>query len=271
MPETPGGVHDAQADSPPDWAIEQPRTLRGSACNWVARQLPLKRVRSRLRQPLASITFDDFPKSAWTIGGAIVERFGARGTYFTSGRFCGAREYGVQYYDADDLRALHAAGHEVGSHTYLHRSVRNMPSRELVADAERNAAFVREVLGDDATLSSFAFPFGDVSPRTKFLYSRLYPCCRGIRARVNSGRLDLAQLWAVPLEVRHWTAQRVEQRVEEARALNGWLVFFTHDVSEAPSPYGCTPAMLEHALGCVTGAGMEVLPVRDALRVATGP
>jgi peptidoglycan/xylan/chitin deacetylase (PgdA/CDA1 family) len=231
--------------------------------------MPTKWARSRLTRPVASVTFDDFPKSAWPAGGPVVERFGARATYFTAGRFCGIREEGIDYFDADDLRALHAAGHEVGSHTYFHRHVPEVRSSELVADAQRNADFVRGIVGD-VELSSFAFPFGDVSPRTKLLFSRLYPCCRGIRQGINAGFLDLGQLWAVPLEVRHWTAEQIEQRVAEAKACNGWIVFFTHDVSETPAPYGCTPAILEHALRTVTGAGVEVLPVRDALHRATG-
>ena len=249
--------------------MEKPFTFRDRLNNWASRKIPVKRARSRLSRPLATVTFDDFPKSAWTAGGPILRGFGARGTYFAAGRYCGTEEYGIEYYDADDLRAVHAAGHEVGSHTFFHRYVPEVLSRDLVADARRNADFVRGILGD-VTLSSFAFPFGDVSPRTKLLFSRLYPCCRGIRPGVNAGVLDLAQLWAVPLEVRHWTAQEVEERVEEARRQNGWIVFFTHDVSETPAPYGCTPAMLEHALRTVASAGMPVLPIREALREATG-
>jgi peptidoglycan/xylan/chitin deacetylase (PgdA/CDA1 family) len=246
----------------------KPFTFRDRLANWASRRMPVKWARSRLTAPVASITFDDFPKSAWTAGGPILERFGARATYFTAGRFCGIREEGIDYYDADDLRALHAAGHEVGSHTYFHRHVPEVRSSELVADAQRNAEFVRGILGD-VELSSFAFPFGDVSPRTKLLFSRLYPCCRGIRPGINTGFLDLGQLWAVSLEVRHWTAEGIEQRVAEAKARNGWIVFFTHDVSETPAPYGSTPAILEHALRTVAEAGIEVLPVRDALRRAT--
>jgi peptidoglycan/xylan/chitin deacetylase (PgdA/CDA1 family) len=250
--------------------MEKPFTFSDRLTNWFSRQLPVNRARSRLTRPVASVTFDDFPRSAWTCGGPIVERFGARATYYTAGRFCGVREEGIEYYNADDLRALHAAGHEVGAHTFCHRYVREVGSRELVDDAQRNAAFFREVLGDFEA-STFAFPFGDVSPRTKLVFSRLYPCCRGIRAGVNTQMLDLAQLWAVSLEVRLWSAAHVERRVEEARARNGWIIFFTHDVSETPEPYGSTPAILEHALRTVADAGIEVLPVRDAFRLATAP
>lgn len=239
---------------------EQPFTFGDRVRNWAARRMPVRSARLRLDRPVASVTFDDFPRSAWTVGGPLVERFGGRATYFTSGRFCGIREHGVQYYGVDDLRALHAAGHEVGSHTWEHRHVPRVPSHELVADARRNADFLRRTMGD-VRVESFAYPFGDASPRTKLLYSRLYSCCRGIRAGVNAGAVDLAHLAAIPLEVRHWSAAQVERWVNEACDRNGWIVFFTHDVSDAPTPYGSTPAILEHALRCLDAAGIEIVPV----------
>ena len=34
----------------------------------ITQRLPMKPVKSRLKSPVASITFDDFPRSAWTRG-----------------------------------------------------------------------------------------------------------------------------------------------------------------------------------------------------------
>ncbi len=53
-----------------------------------------------------------------------------------------------------------------------------------------------------------------------------------------------------------------------SRALHdhGWLIFYTHDVSDAPSEYGSTPAMLDWALSRLAEARIPVLPVREALR-----
>jgi hypothetical protein len=48
------------------------------------------------------------------------------------------------------------------------------------------------------------------------------------------------------------------------------LILYTHDVSDTPSPYGSTPAMLDWALGRVAAARIEVLPVREALPMALG-
>ena len=228
------------------------------------RQLPVKRVRSRLRSPVASFTFDDFPQSAWTAGGPLLDRYGAKGTYYTAGSHCGTVEDELLSFNAEDLRAVHAAGHEIACHTFSHRRSPQVASADLEADFDRNTAFLRGLLGDVA-LESFAYPYGSVSPRTKRLAGRRFPSSRGIRAGVNAGTLELAQLKAVPLEVREWSAEMVERLVERARQRSGWIIFFSHDISESPSPYGATPAMLEHALATVRSAGIDILPVRDAL------
>jgi peptidoglycan/xylan/chitin deacetylase (PgdA/CDA1 family) len=219
-------------------------------------------AKARLARPAASFTFDDFPKSAWTVGGPLIEAHGGRGTYFTSGRYCGVREDGIDYYDAGDLRALKAAGHEIGCHTFAHRKSSQVASAELEADWDRNAAFLDEA-ANGAELVSFAFPYGDASPRTKAMASRRFPVSRGIWKGVNRGRIDLAQLRVQPLEARSWTARAVEQRVKRAAETGGWLVFFSHDVCSAPSPYGATPDMLKHALDTAGAAGLDILPVRD--------
>lgn len=226
-------------------------------------------VPARLARPAASFTFDDFPKSAWTVGGPLLEARGGRGTYFTSGRYCGVREDGIDYYDAEDLRALKAAGHEIGCHTFAHRRSSQVASAELQADWDRNADFLQEA-AEGAELSSFAFPYGDASPRTKALASRRFPVSRGIWKGVNRGSVDAAQLRVQPLEARSWTARAVERRVKRAVETQGWLVFFSHDVSETPSPYGATPDMLKHAIDAAGAAGLDILPVRDAYRRLVG-
>jgi peptidoglycan/xylan/chitin deacetylase (PgdA/CDA1 family) len=243
-------------------------TFFSRVSSWVARQVPVKLVRARLDGALASITFDDFPKSAWTTGGPILEGFKAQATYYVAGGFCGRRENGLEYFNAADLLAVHAAGHEVGGHTFSHPHVPAVSSRALVQDADRNAAFIREVLGD-VLLSSFAYPYGDVSPRTKLLFSRLFPSCRGIRPGLNAGAIDLSQLRAVPLYSRLWRPGEVERLVAEAKAVNGWIILYTHDVSDNPTPWGCTPALLEHALRTLQQAGIGVLPVKHALARVT--
>ncbi len=238
-------------------------SLSARANNLVTRHLPLKLARSRLTRPVASVSFDDFPKSAWTVGGPILARLGARATYYAAGRFLGLAAEGIDYYDACDLRELLAAGHEVGAHSYAHQSAPSLRPRALAADAERNDQALTPLL--DHRMNSYAYPYGAVSPRDKAAMGARFASARGIRPGVNAGWIDLAQLRAVPLEHRRWVPAEIDAAVARATAAPGWVIFFTHDVSDTPSPFGCTPAMLAYALERLAEAGVETIPVRQAM------
>ena len=49
---------------------------------------------------------------------------------------------------------------------------------------------------------------------------------------------------------------------------NGWLNFYGHDVATEPSPYGCTPSQLRHALDAATKRDVAIMTVAGALRAA---
>jgi peptidoglycan/xylan/chitin deacetylase (PgdA/CDA1 family) len=230
---------------------------------FVTRHTPVKLARSNLSRPVASLTFDDFPRSAWTAGGPLLARYGARATYYAAGRFLGAHEDGLDYYTPGDLREVLDAGHEVGAHSYAHEAAPGLSTRRLRVDADRNDRALQPLLGQ--RMASYAYPFGSVDPRTKAAMGGRYASARGITPGVNAGVIDLAQLRANPLERRSWSEGAVEQAVAQAVASRGWVVFFTHDVSGAPSPYGATPDMLQHVLEQLAAASIEVLPVRQAM------
>ncbi len=230
----------------------------------LTRWLPAKPMRSRLKGPVASFTFDDFPKTAWTVAGPILAQHRALATYYTSGSRCGTFADGSQQYDREDLAAVASAGHEIGCHSFAHVDASTMSDAELEADTQKNLEFIRETVGD-VSLSSFAYPNGDVNPRAKLHYARAFPTSRGIHGGVNAGMLDLAQLRIVSLSNCGREPGSLQRWLEEARAKNGWLIFITHDVTEKPEFWGCTPKLFDEALAETRRAGLEILPVKSAL------
>jgi hypothetical protein len=74
----------------------------------------------------------------------------------------------------------------------------------------------------------------------------------------------------VSLESRRWNKDRIVAAIVRTVQSNGWLILYTHDISETPSPYGSTPAMLDWTLAQVAAASIQILPVREALAVALG-
>jgi peptidoglycan/xylan/chitin deacetylase (PgdA/CDA1 family) len=235
----------------------------------MARKLPVKTARLAGHRPVASITFDDFPKNAWTLGGPILAKHGVRGTYYTAGGFCGRTVDGTVFYDRDDLKALVAAGHELGCHGYGHQPTPALSTEQLRQDAERNQEFLKSFTGGVPAVS-YAFPYGRVSPRTKRFYAPRFSNVRGVHPGVNIGRVDLAQLNTISLESRCWEPEKIEAAIQRVVQEHGWLVLYTHDVSDTPSPYGSTPQMLDWALAKVAAARIPVLPMREALPVALG-
>jgi peptidoglycan/xylan/chitin deacetylase (PgdA/CDA1 family) len=234
-----------------------------------SRALPLKHVVSKLDAPVASLTFDDFPRSAWTAGGPLLARYGARGTYYAAGRMLGASDEGVDYCTEQDLHAVLAAGHEIGAHSFAHEKAPALSTAALLADAERNADALEPILG--ARMTSYAYPYGEVSARAKAAMAGRFANARGIRKGVNAGLVDLAMLNAIPLEHRRWVPDEIDAAIARAVAKTGWLILFTHDVDAAPTPFGCTPQMLEYALEGLSRAGVEMIPVRQAMaRVVFG-
>jgi peptidoglycan/xylan/chitin deacetylase (PgdA/CDA1 family) len=197
----------------------------------LARKLVRQPIRLAGHRPVVSITFDDFPKSAWTQGGPVLARYDVRGTYYTAGGFCGRTIDGTAFYDARDLTALASAGHEIGCHGFGRQPVPALTTEDLVADVARNREFLAPFLKGKAP-ASYAFPLGRVSPRTKRFYASRFASLRGTHCGVNVGRVDLAQLNVISLEERCWDQEAIEAAIQRVRHSNGWLILYTHDVSE---------------------------------------
>jgi len=233
----------------------------------LARNVKINGLDTRLAEPVVSFTFDDFPRSALTEGGRILRERGWAGAYFAAGGFCGRRVDGIDYFDRDDLVRAAEEGHEIGCHTFSHLRLPGASALAVEADLERNAAFMADAL-PGYRLTSFAYPYGDLDLGKKALIARRFPVCRGIWPGVNAGRMDFAQLKAVPLERRSLAGLHVEAWLDRVQAERGWLIFFTHDVSDDPSDYGCFRRTFEAVADAVARRGIRVLPVKSAVGLA---
>ena len=85
--------------------------------------------------------------------------------------------------------------------------------------------------------------------------------CRGIYGGVNGPDLDLNLLRANSLYGDVDRLAHVEELISENERKKGWLIFYTHDVRDNPSRYGCTPALLESALSAAIRSGSKISTV----------
>jgi peptidoglycan/xylan/chitin deacetylase (PgdA/CDA1 family) len=246
---------------------------------WRAAAL-LERSRIRLHKSLAvnecflqlgrgivSFTFDDFPRSAYLIGGAVLQKHGAQGTYYAALSLMSATTDLGQHFTPDDVRHLLADGHELGCHTFSHLSCSHNSAGAIEADLRKNQAELNKIV-PDYHLNQFAYPYGHVSVRAKRIAGRFFRASRSTYPGINTNRSDLNLLLAARLYSRiPWT--HIRNLISEMVASHGWLIFFTHDVEQHPSPYGCTRQYLEDAIKCVLESGAQILTVGEVL-VGTG-
>ncbi len=235
----------------------------------VGRKLGVEPVALKPSRGVLSLSFDDIPASAWTEAGPVLAEHGVKATYYVCGGLSGRTNLNLPQFETEHLQALHAAGHEVGCHTFEHASTLRLSPSDLGRSLARNAAWVRERLGG-YRMMTFAYPFGDVALGSKPIVGARFLCGRGVRDGINSGRADRNNLAAIGLESRRLPSYDFEALVQRTADDRGWLVAYGHDVSDRPTPYGCTPTDLDRLIRLARTAGLDVLPVAEAWkRVAT--
>jgi peptidoglycan/xylan/chitin deacetylase (PgdA/CDA1 family) len=220
--------------------------------------------------PLVSFTFDDVPESAYANGARILEALGVRGTFYIASGQCGwdNKVMGWHVIDREHVKALYENGHEIGCHTFSHARVDQIDTRALEEECRRNRDTLREACAG-IELTNFCYPFGRLSLAAKRHLERRFDSCRGTYKGINAGVIDLGLLKVIQLYDRTLTSDQLQRVLRETCERNGWLIFYTHHVTESPSDIGCSPRSLRATAQAARAAGMQCLPIREAL-VAIG-
>jgi peptidoglycan/xylan/chitin deacetylase (PgdA/CDA1 family) len=242
-------------------------SLRARISNRLAMHLPVSTARLSNTQPMVSFTFDDIPRSAATNGAAALEAYCAKATFYVSGGMVGDRTPHWEHASADDLLALYDNGHELACHTYSHRRVCDLNAKTINWEIERNRAYLKS-LRPSIRIENFAYPFGWASLTGKYQLRTPFKSSRGIVPGINHGNIDLQLLKAVPLIDGQVSHHEIDQWMDAAVASNGWLIFYTHDVVDAPSIYGCSLKSLDFALAAAARRKIAIRSVAEALKVA---
>lgn len=213
--------------------------------------------------PIVSFTFDDFPRSAYSTGGAILEKFGARGTYYVAAGFLNASNELGDLCIEDDLHSLLEKGHELATQTFGHSSGRTTPLTAFQADVCKGMKAVEHLAGHNST--NFAYPYGHATLRTKKHLGPRLTSSRSVIPGFNGPEIDLNLLLANRLYGDVDNSPKIEQLILQNVQQRSWLILYTHDVRPCPSEYGCTPALFEFAVSLASRAGGRILTVQQAL------
>ena len=267
-PPAPGVVDDVRADSSvyldslADWDAHRSLGVRISAR--LSRHIPTRPVVLKNEKPIVTFTFDDVPETALTEGARLLEQAKARGTFYISTALLGRRTAHWTVIDAEGVRELHRGGHEIGLHGHAHVPVGLRGDREFAADIARNRETLRSI-DPSALAENFAYPYGLASFARKLRLSKLVRSSRGVESGVNSGTIDAQFIRSVALGEASIGYAELERYLDQAIDNNGWLVFFTHDVGDAPSPYGVSRRMLDYAIEASIRRGIDILTLNAAL------
>jgi peptidoglycan/xylan/chitin deacetylase (PgdA/CDA1 family) len=233
-------------------------------CKWSAARFCRRPVDIRCERPMVSFSFDDFPRTAVSAGGQVLKDLGIRGTYFVAFGLENSETSGGPAFTTDDLHQAVSDGHELGCHTYGHDLSHRVNTARYEASVQRNQDRLAE-LNLKVPWRVFAYPAGSASAGTKRIVQERFLCGRGTSPGVNARNSDLNllranSLYSAQRPVAHHVAQ-----IDDVIAKRGWLIFYTHDVQDQPSQYGCSAAYLREIAQAAVDRGVEILPVGEAV------
>lgn len=236
-----------------------PKGVQRRAARWFA----CRPCRIRLQSPIISFTFDDFPRSALLTGGAILQKHGAVGTYYTSLGLMGKMTRTGQIFTREDLDELTRNQHEIACHTFDHFDSWETEPADFEASIRRNQQRAVELV-PNARFKSLSYPLSWPRPQTKRRIGRHYKCARGGGQTFNSGTADLNYLKAFFIEQSRENFEAISGIIDANARARGWLIFATHDVCDSPTRYGCTPGLFERVVKYSVESGAVILPVHAA-------
>ncbi len=222
--------------------------------------------RIQLKAPLISFTFDDFPKSALVNGGSILRTHDAIGTYYASFGLMGKTAPTGEIFSREDLGEFVRQGHELACHTFDHCHSWDTDPAEFEASILRNQQAVAQLL-PGTRMRCLSYPISHPRPETKRRTAKHYDCARGGGQTFNAGIVDLNYLKAFFIEQCRGDFESIAALTKENVRRNGWLILATHDVSESPTRFGCTPALLDKIVRYSLRSGIRILPISEALQV----
>jgi peptidoglycan/xylan/chitin deacetylase (PgdA/CDA1 family) len=215
--------------------------------------------------PIVSFTFDDFPRTALTVGGKILRSHGVWGTYYAAAGMMDTSSHLGDQFRARDLDTLLREGHELASHTFSHISCRSISVDRFKSEVEKGRRVIEQLTGQTDS-GNFAFPFGQVTLNAKRRVGQDVASSRGTVSGFNGPLVDLNLLRANSLYGDHGRCTKVRELIIENERRNSWLIFYTHDVNPTPSPYGCTPELLQFAVFFASQSHGRVLTIEAVLQ-----
>ncbi len=211
-------------------------------------------------QSIVTFSFDDCPLSAIQTALPMLEAQDWSATIYVACGLCDTENHLGVHMSLQDVTDVHARGHEIADHTFSHLNTMDVSLETFLADIEKNQSVLKS-LGLPPS-RHFAYPFGEVSPTLKRALRKRFSTMRGVISPKTPAQ-DANLLNAM----RVYSDETVELAITQISTLAEtpqWLHFFTHDVRDTPSEFGCTPENFSRIVAAVKSSGVAVMTVDQA-------
>jgi peptidoglycan/xylan/chitin deacetylase (PgdA/CDA1 family) len=165
----------------------------------------------------------------------------------------------------EEILDLNRCGHDISCHTYSHYRLSSGTAESMALDAQRNVRELCQLL-DVASIDHFSYPFGQVNFKAKRLLGKNYKTLRSSRPGINQVSTDMYLLRAISIYSATFDKESIKRMIEKAELSGGWLIFYTHGVTDNPDAYSCTPEQFEWLLTQCKASTAQVLPVSQAYK-----
>ncbi|MDL2232842.1 polysaccharide deacetylase family protein [Ruminococcaceae bacterium OttesenSCG-928-L11] len=163
----------------------------------------------------------------------IFNTYGIRGTFFVSGSWCNKFP--------ESVKALHDAGHEIGSHSNTHADMTQMNREEVLEQITRCNQKIRDITGTSATL--FRMPSG--------AYNDL------VIETIRSQGMEAIQWDCDSIDYQNPTPEEMKARII-GKLQNGSILLFHSGAQN-------TPAALPGIIEAIQAQGYEIVPVSELI------
>lgn len=223
-----------------------------------------KTIYISLDRPIISFSFDDVPATAATNGAPILEEHGHLGTYYVASGIQSADESNDYFLSASAIKQLVKSGHEIGCHSYSHKSLRWTSGTATLADCSKNTRKLGEII-PDYEIRNFSYPYGLAGLASKRALQNRYHTMRTSDEGLNIGKTDLSHLKAINLYSDSLDRSKIETVLKESIRQKCWVIFYTHDVCAHHSSWGTSLDDFRWVVEKCSTSAFDVLNINHAM------
>ncbi len=219
----------------------------------------------KLQNPVITFSFDDVPETAFNVARKILMDYNYRGTYYVSLGLMDRDSALGKMFSLSSIEAAFAEGHELGCHTYSHINSFKVSLKKVSESIEKNQREIEKIF-PGFRFANFSYPFGEVTAGLKKIVNEKFLSGRTSYIGLNHGIVDLNALKATAMDSNSMDLKAVQKLINRSRELKAWIIFYTHDVRENCSPFGCKPKFFEDVVKLCQQNNLEVLTVNQTLQ-----